>query len=120
MLAQAPASSPGSAARSMHTSAPAPVPASSPAPDRERSVPNPHPERSGCGLVNSDGLPIIPGVFYERHSRGGFEAWHCPNGSAHRRDKQYLCYVGKKRLDGPPEEIAALVKAKAAGKGITL
>ena len=107
----------------MHTS-PAPVAAqveTSPAPSSERSR-NGSPgsgsgskeQGSGSGL-----LPSIPGIQWERHAKGGFEAWHGSPG-APRKERTYIAYLNPTRLEGPPDEIERLVRTKAAGKGIQL
>lgn len=127
ILAQAPASSPGSAARSMHTSAPAPVPAqveTSPAPSSERSRNGSPGSGSGSKESKEPGsgsgiLPTIPGIAWERHAKGGVEAWHGSPG-APRKERTYIAYLNPKRMEGPPDEIERLVRTKAAGKGIQL
>jgi hypothetical protein len=50
----------------------------------------------------------MTGVRFEKHSKGGFEAWKIDEST--RRGKRYLCYVGKKRLREGPEAIAALIR----------
>ena len=60
-----------------------------------------HAERSGSGSAprrsgSGSSLPAIPGVQWELNARGGFEAWHCPPGALHRKDKTYLGYLGKR------------------------
>lgn len=112
----------------MHTQAQAPAPSipqvPSPAPEKEHS-----PKRSridsGSGSKElhsgSGSIPDIPGVAWERHAKGGLEAWHAPAGKATpRKQKVYLAYVGKRRLSGSPDQIREFVQAKAREKGIEL
>jgi hypothetical protein len=71
------------------------------------------PEGSASGqkepsLPSLADLPIMTGVRFEKHSKGGFEAWKIDEST--RRGKRYLCYVGKKRLSEGPEAIAAFIR----------
>jgi len=81
------------------------------------------PERSGSGYetIPGAGLPVLPGIQWERNARGGWEAWHLPPGQdhRHRRGRVYLGYLGVKALPtATPESIAQWVETKRAGKGI--
>lgn len=116
----------------MHKEAPAPVrsPAPSASPERSRAGSAKGsqaraPKGSGSGSKEqgsgSGSIPDIPGVAWERHTKGGFEAWHAPAGKATpRKQKVYLAYVGKRRLSGSPDQIAEFVRSKAREKGIDL
>ena len=65
------------------------------------------PRRSGSG----SSLPAIPGVQWELNARGGFEAWHCPAGAVHRKDKRYLGYLGKRVIAGSsPDQLEAMAR----------
>jgi hypothetical protein len=59
-------------------------------------------EGSGEGSVMGSGsgyeLPELQNIQWELHSKGGWEAWHVPAGAAHRRDKTYLGYLGKRQM----------------------
>lgn len=61
--------------------------------------------------VSGSGLPSIPGVTYEKTSRGGVEIWR---GSGPRRSREYVGFIGKKRLADDPAEIAAFIRRKLA------
>lgn len=63
--------------------------------------------------VSGSGLPSIPGVTYEKTSRGGVEIWR---GSGPRRSREYVGFIGKKRLADDPAEIAAFIRRKLAEK----
>lgn len=63
--------------------------------------------------VSGSGLPSLPGVTYEKTSRGGVEIWR---GSGPRRNRQYIGFIGKKRLADDPAEIAAFIRRKLAEK----
>lgn len=85
--------------------------------------PEPLPERSGGGEITTfDGLPlpILPGVRWERHTRGGWEAWHLADETTtHRRGKIYLGYFGVRALrTATPESIRDWIEQKRAEKGI--
>jgi hypothetical protein len=71
------------------------------------------PEGSASGkkepsLSSPPDLPVMAGVRFEKHSKGGFEAW-CIDEST-RRGKRYVCYIGKKRLKEGPASIAAFIR----------
>ena len=51
-------------------------------------------KRSGSGYQ----LPELANVQWEENRRGGWEAWHCPPGAIHRREKTYLGYLGVRQL----------------------
>ena len=57
----------------------------------------------------------MPGIRFEKHKKGGFEAWKVNAGT--RRGKSYVCYVGRKRLEEGPEAIAAFIADKTFGAG---
>ena len=76
-------------------------------------------ERSGSG----SSLPAIPGVQWELNARGGFEAWRCPPGALHRKDKTYLGYLGKRVISASaPDQLDKMARVRIAdrmkGKGI--
>lgn len=74
----------------------------------ERSGSGSAPQRSGSG----SSLPAIPGVQWELNARGGFEAWHCPPGALHRKDKTYLGYLGKRVIAGSaPDQLDAMARS---------
>lgn len=54
------------------------------------------PRKQGSGTGYN--LPAIRSLDWENNSKGGYEAWHVPPGTTHRREKTYLGYVGKKLL----------------------
>ena len=64
-------------------------------------------EVSGSG--RPDGLPVLPGIHYERTSKGGLEVWR---GDGPRRSRQYVCYIGKRRLEGDRAELAKWIREK--------
>ena len=74
------------------------------------------PERSGSGYQDKrsgsgSSLPAIPGVQWELNARGGFEAWHCPPGALHRKDKTYLGYLGKRVISASsPDHLDAMAR----------
>jgi hypothetical protein len=53
-------------------------------------------------------LPVMAGIRFEKHSKGGFEAWKIDEST--RRGKRYLCYIGQKRLAEGPDGIAAFIR----------
>ena len=73
-------------------------------------------ERSGSGSADKrsgsgSSLPAIPGIQWELNARGGFEAWHCPAGALHRKDKTYLGYLGKRVIAGSaPAQLEAMAR----------
>lgn len=83
------------------------------------SVPNVPP---GCPL------PPLANVQWEANAKGGWEAWHAPEGAnAPRKTKTYLGYVGKRQLAKwerlPTDErratVAAWIEQKRTEKGIS-
>lgn len=89
------------------------------------------PKGSGSGSVPRvpDGCPLPPfeNLQWEANAKGGWEAWHAPEGSnAPRKSKTYLGYVGKKLLAEwltlPKAErlttVAAWVDGRQREKGI--
>jgi hypothetical protein len=67
-------------------------------------------------LPSPQGLPSLPGIRFEKHKKGGFEAWKVNAGT--RRGKSYVCYVGRKRLQEGPEAIAAFIAGRLASKAL--
>lgn len=71
-------------------------------------------------------MPELENVSWEENAKGGWEAWHAPDGAFHRREKTYLGHAGKRQLAAwsklPPDEARAAVIAwiadKRAAKGI--
>ena len=49
-------------------------------------------------LSGSGYLPNIEKLQWESNGQGGFEAWHCPPGAIHRREKTYLGFLGVRKL----------------------
>lgn len=43
-------------------------------------------------------LPELNNLRWEQNVKGGWEAWHVPDGAVHRKDKTYLGYLGKRQL----------------------
>lgn len=114
----APPSPAGSTARAQVHLTPSPYPLPERSTERsakrsvKRSGSGSPPERSGSGSFSLADLPVIPGVQWERNARGGFEAWHCPPGAVHRRDKFYLGYFGKKIMAAAesPDQLHAIAR----------
>ena len=86
---------------------------------------------SGSGSVPNvpQGCPLPPlaNVQWEANAKGGWEAWHAPEGAnAPRRTKTYLGYLGKRKLaewEGLAESerlatISFWVAERRTGKGI--
>lgn len=79
-------------------------------------------ERSGSGSADKrsgsgSSLPAIPGIQWELNARGGFEAWHCPAGAVHRKDKTYLGYLGKRVIAGSaPDQLDQVARSWIADK----
>lgn len=77
---------------------------------------------SGSGLK----LPNIENLRWEQNRKGGFEAWHVPPGTKHRKHTVYLGVIGKRRQvelaglssDELTAAIIAWIEAKRAEKGI--
>lgn len=77
-------------------------------------------KRSGGGYD----LPDFPLLQWELNERGGWEAWHTPEGTQRRRDRTYLGYLGKRQLEAwrelAPvefrEAVEAWVEQKRAAK----
>ena len=73
-------------------------------------------ERSGSGSADKrsgsgSSLPAIPGIQWELNARGGFEAWHCPPGALHRKDKTYLGYLGKRVISASsPDQLDKMAR----------
>lgn len=69
----------------------------------------PHKVHSGSGYQ----LPTLANVQWEENRSGGWEAWHCPPGAVHRREKTYLGYLGVRKLrqweKESPEQFRELV-----------
>lgn len=71
-------------------------------------------------------LPELVNVQWEANKKGGWEAWHVPEGAFHRKDKTYLGHVGKRQLAAwsklsPDDARAAVIDwiaEKRATKGI--
>lgn len=71
-------------------------------------------------------LPELENVSWEAHKKGGWEAWHSPDGAFHRKDKTYLGHVGKRQLaawgklspDDSRAAVVAWIAEKRAAKGI--
>ena len=79
----------------------------------ERSGSGSAPRRSGSG----SSLPAIPGVQWELNRRGGFEAWHCPPGALHRKDKTYLGYLGKRVISASaPDQLDQVARVWIADR----
>jgi len=55
-------------------------------------------------------LPMMSGIQFEKHSKGGFEAWLRDN--ATKRGKRYVCYIGKKRLSQGPAAVALYIETR--------
>jgi len=57
-------------------------------------------------------LPVMAsmGIQFEKHSKGGFEAWLRDN--ATKRGKRYVCYIGKKRLSQGPAAVARYIETR--------
>jgi len=51
-------------------------------------------EGSGSGYE----LPQLQNLQWELNAKGGWEAWHTPDGAQPRRDRTYLGYLGKRQL----------------------
>jgi hypothetical protein len=82
--------------------------------------------KSGSGAGTT--LPKIRNLQWERNRRGGWEAWHAPEGATERIHKTYLGYLGKRKLavwfrDYLDHELRAVleqwVAERRAEKGIT-
>lgn len=79
-------------------------------------------EGSGSGYD----LPEVSSVRWELNAKGGWEAWHSPDGAYHRQEKTYLGYLGKRQLAmwkrETPERyhlmICEWIVEKRKGKGI--
>lgn len=74
-----------------------PLPERMPEPKEKRSAKrseNAAKTRSGSGYQ----LPELENLQWEENQRGGWEAWHCPPGAIHRREKTYLGYLGVRQL----------------------
>lgn len=99
---------------------------------KTEGLPNHKEKPSGSGYSQKPSgsgfdLPAIENLQWESNKFGGWEAWHCPPGAIHRKDKTYLCHLGK-RLRGKlereksPEEFRAYlvewIATKRAEKGI--
>lgn len=77
---------------------------------------------SGSGLR----LPTIENLRWETNNKGGFEAWHIPPGTRHRKWATYLGVIGKRRQaelaklssNDLTADIVAWVQNKRAEKGI--
>ncbi|MBP6820811.1 MAG: hypothetical protein KA368_04680 [Acidobacteria bacterium] len=70
-------------------------------------MPNLQTKPSGTGYSQKPSgsgfdLPAIENLQWESNKFGGWEAWHCPPGAVHRKDKTYLGHLGK-RLRGKLE-----------------
>ena len=79
-------------------------------------------ERSGSGYQekgsgSGSSLPAIPGIQWELNARGGFEAWHCPPGALHRKDKAYIGYLGKRVIAASaPDQLDAMARVWIADR----
>ena len=79
---------------------------------------------SGSGLK----LPTLRNVRWEQNRKGGFEAWHVPPRTKHRKDAVYLGVIGKRRQaelvklssDEMTATIVDWIETKLAEKGIQL
>jgi hypothetical protein len=100
----APPPSPGGASLATISTATAPVrKPETRAPTEKGSGSGSAQKGSGSGLVPSvpEGCPLPPfeKLQWEANAKGGWEAWHAPEGSsAPRKSKTYLGYVGKRKL----------------------
>lgn len=81
---------------------------------------------SVAGSGSGSPLPDLENIRWEIHKKGGFEAWHCPPGAAHRKEKTYLGYIGKRQLaawsgltpDDLFREAGRWIEDRRKGKGI--
>lgn len=78
----------------------------------------PKPERSVEAKLGSGAgtnLPQMKNLQWELNRRGGWEAWHAPDGATERIHKTYLGYVGKRKLaawlrDHTGEDLRAVIE----------
>jgi len=98
-----------------------------PAPEGSGSGSEDLPEKGSVkGSGSGYALPELANVQWEENAKGGWEAWHAPDGAFHRKDKTYLGHAGKRQLAAwsnlPPDEASAAVIAwiaeKRAARGI--
>lgn len=82
--------------------------------------------KSGSGAGTN--LPKFKNLQWELNRRGGWEAWHAPDGATERIYKTYLGYLGKRKLavwfrDYSGDELRAVLEQwiaeRRAEKGIT-